>query len=380
MLLIDPTRSSDQWPAPTTDYEATALQFCRDWQAGQADFVLHTSGSTGTPKPIRLTRAQMQASAQLTGAALGLLPGDPALVCLNVRYVAGVMMLVRGLELGLPLTVVEPTTHLPDALPPNAQFAFTAVVPLQLQTLLADPRGLALLNPMKAILVGGAATSPALEQAVQTLTSPVWATYGMTETVSHIALRRLNGPSASDWFTALPGVTLGLDERGCLHIQSAATNFALIQTNDLADLQPNGRFRLLGRADSIINSGGVKVSPEAVERVIERILAEQGLTVRLFVAGLPDERLGQRIVVVSEKLSMNNDQWKMQNGKSVILADVLALIQEAVRQEVGPYAAPKEWLITDRFAETPTGKIDRKATLGRLTNVSGFDVGGSLGG
>ncbi len=365
MFRLDPIHSPDRWPHPTTDYEAEALRFCQTWRSGQTEFVLHTSGSTGTPKAIGLSRAQMIASAQLTGQALNLQPGDSALVCLNVRYVAGVMMLVRGLELGLPMTIVEPTTHLLDILPPQSQFDFTALVPLQLQTVVVDnERGLTLLNRMKAILVGGAATSPSLEQAVQAVTAPVWATYGMTETVSHIALRRLNGPSASDWFTALPGVSLRLDDRGCLSIQSAATNFDRIETNDLADLHPDGSFRLLGRADSIINSGGVKINPEAVERVIQTVLANRNLSVRLFITGLPDDRLGQRVTIISEVGTMNNEQVPISNQFPDY--ELFREIQGEIRKAVGPYAIPREWITMQTFVETPTGKIDRKATVRQL--------------
>jgi O-succinylbenzoic acid--CoA ligase len=342
------------WPAPQTPYEAEALAFCRAWLAGQTTFTLHTSGSTGTPKPITLTRTQMQASAHLTGRTLGLLPGDTALVCLNIRYVAGIMMLVRGLERELPMTIIEPEAnpfiHFTSA--PNS-FAFTALVPLQLQTILStgDESQLAILNGMKAILVGGAATSPALEQALQVVTAPIYATYGMTETVSHIALRRLNGPNRSEWFTALDGVDLGVDERGCLHITSAATNFERIQTNDVVALPDPMHFRLLGRADRVINSGGVKIQPEQVEQIIQQVLAqnrENGLP-RLFVAGLSDEKLGQRVVVVCEQVSLPDAQWTAMQG--------------AIREKAGPYAVPKEWITVPQFAETPTGKVDQRAIL-----------------
>ena len=122
------------WPAPQTPYEAEALAFCRAWLTGQERFTLHTSGSTGTPKPIALSRAQMQASARLTGQTLGLLPGDTALVCLNIRYVAGIMMLVRGLELALPMTIIEPEANpFTNLTPAASSFAFTALVPLQLK-------------------------------------------------------------------------------------------------------------------------------------------------------------------------------------------------------------------------------------------------------
>ncbi|QJW90399.1 AMP-binding protein [Spirosoma taeanense] len=369
-MILDPS-APENWPSggpasSLTAYEAEALAFCRAWLSGQTTFTLHTSGSTGTPKPISLTRAQMRASAHLTGLTLGLLPGDTALVCLNIRYVAGVMMLVRGLELGLPMTILEPTSNpLADFRPTksgslSAPFAFSALVPLQLQTILEEtPEKIPILNGMKAILVGGAATSPALEQALQVLTAPVYATYGMTETVSHIAFRRLNGPTATDVFTALPGVEMGTDERGCLHITSAATNFERIQTNDVVELvnpptDSATRFRLLGRSDRIINSGGVKVQPERIEQLIETVLTSFGPVPRLFVAGLPDKRLGQRIVLVSEGKAIDDAPW--------------ANVQEAIRAQLGPYAVPKERLTVPRFAETPTGKIDRTATLAGYTS------------
>ncbi len=338
--------------------------FLREWRSGQRLFTLHTSGSTGLPKPISLTRNQMEASARLTGQTFGLQAGDKALVCLNTSYIAGIMMLVRGEVLGLDLTLVDPSSNpLAGFDPATTHFDFAAFVPLQLQTMLADlaesgqPATLPILNSMKAILVGGAATSPALEEALQVVEAPVYSTYGMTETVSHIAVRRLNGPDRTALFQVLPGVLVGTDERGCLHSTAAATNFERVQTNDVVELlQPESeaspvRFRLLGRADSIINTGGVKVQPEAVERCIEATLAGWGLTPRLFVAGLPDDRLGQRIVLFVEATPISDLQWLQ--------------IQEAVRAAAGPYAVPKEWVFIESFAETATGKIDRK----RIANL-----------
>ena len=354
MLYLNPAQYAT-WPVGSTPYEADALAFCRAWHGGQAEFVLHTSGSTGTPKPITLTREQMRASAQLTGRTLGLQPGDEALVCLNVNYVAGVMMLVRGLELGLPMTIIEPSSHPLSGFSSNVRFAFTALVPLQLQTLLEDitsdrePAFLPILNGMKAILVGGAATSPGLEQALQLISAPIYATYGMTETVSHIALRQLNGPARSEWFTALNGVQLGTDDRGCLHITAAASNHTLVQTNDVVELCNARQFRVLGRADLIINSGGVKIQPEPIEQIILTKLAEFGLSARLFVAGLPDDRLGQALAVISEPLPMRDAQW--------------AAVQDAVRAQLGPYSVPRAWLTVPAFAETATGKVDRNQTI-----------------
>lgn len=369
-MILDPATPS-QWPDARTPYEAHTLDFCRAWLNGQAEFTLHTSGSTGTPKPIQLTRVQMQASAHLTGQTLGLRAGDAALVCLNVHYVAGIMMLVRGLELSLPMTVIEPTGNPLIAFDSAiARFAFTALVPLQLQTILTEtPDKLPILNSMKAILVGGAATSPALEKALQRITAPVFATYGMTETVSHIALRRLNGPQQNDVFAALNGVVLGTDERDCLHITSAATNFERIQTNDVVKLLDHTHFRLLGRADRVINSGGVKIQPERVEQVIQTTLArfqpeKHSALPRLFVTGLPDERLGTRVVLVIEQGGSGGPAEEL--GERAWGEGIWDRVWEAVREQVGAYAVPKEIIWIEPFAETATGKIDQAATIARI--------------
>ena len=225
--------------ASLNDNQRAALDFCQRWLDGATEFIVRTSGSTGAPKPISLRREQMEASARATGEALGLRAGMRALVCLPVRYIAGQMMLARGLVLGLAMTLVEPAGDPLAGLPADATFDFTAVVPLQLQTLLAGPSGYReRLNQMRAILVGGAPVSAALEQQIQTLTAPVYHTYGMTETATHIALRPLNGPGASSWFHPLPGVAIDVDNRGCLRVKGPMTLSHLLQTNDLVELAP----------------------------------------------------------------------------------------------------------------------------------------------
>ncbi|MFZ4647918.1 MAG: AMP-binding protein, partial [Gemmataceae bacterium] len=223
MLFLDGRLPANQWPNARTAYEEQSITFGRAWQSGQQTFVLHTSGSTGTPKPVILSRSQMLASAVLTGQTFGLQAGDTALCCLNTAYVAGNMMLVRAMTLGLKLTIVEPSGNpLADFDTHRTQFDFLAFVPLQLQMVLEQsPEKVAILNQAKAILLGGASTSLAQEAQLQLIMAPVYATYGMTETVSHIAIRRLNGPNATDFFTALLGVELGVDHRDCLNIRAA---------------------------------------------------------------------------------------------------------------------------------------------------------------
>jgi O-succinylbenzoic acid--CoA ligase len=334
------------------------LDFCAEWLSGAQGFEVHTSGSTGAPRPIRLARAQMQASARATGQALGLRPGMAALVCLPARYIAGRMMLVRGLELGLPLAVVEPDArpfiHLLDA----PEIAFASFVPLQAQATLAGAAAeRARLDRLHALLIGGGPVSAALEEALQGVAAPVYHTYAMTETATHVALRRLNGPQRSGAFTPLPGVEARLDERGCLALRGAVTGGAWLQTNDVADLRPDGSFVWLGRWDNVINSGGVKVQVEQVEAQVERLLPGlPGGARRCFVAGLPDERLGQAVALVLEGEPLPPQEE----------AALLAALRAALGPALGPYAAPRRIVARPRFAETPTGKIDRPATLAAL--------------
>jgi len=336
-----------------------ALVFCRQWLAGQTSFTVHTSGSTGSPKPITVQRAQMSASARATGQALGLRAGDTALVCLSTAHIAGLMMLVRGLELKLALTLTAPARNPLAGLPDAAHFDFCAFAPLQLQEILtATPAKRAILNNMKAILLGGAPVFESLAGQIKTLTVPVYHSYGMTETVSHIALRALNGCNASDYFVPLPGVALELDERGCLCIRAAQTDNRRIITNDRVELRPDGAFRWLGRSDNVINSGGVKVQAEKVEAVLEQLLRDYraGLLAnrRLLVGPLPDPVYGQTVAAVIE-------------GEPVA-PGLTAELRVALRDSglLMPYEMPRRFYFRPCFVETPTGKIDRRASLAGL--------------
>ncbi|MDM8527155.1 AMP-binding protein [Anaerolineales bacterium HSG24] len=336
-----------------TPHEIKTFQFYQQWLSEQDEFILHTSGSTGKPKPIRLHRAQMQASARMTGQALGLQAGDRALVCLSTDYIAGLMMLVRAFELSLDLLVLPPSSTPLANLPDGVTLEFTALVPMQLQkTLTNTPDKLPILNRMKAILIGGAPVSLMLAQQLQAIQSPIYHTYGMTETVSHIALRRLNGPQASDLFIPLPGVTTSLDARGCLTITSVLTNHQPLVTNDLVELHADGAFRWLGRSDYVINSGGVKVQAETVERAIATLLLTyrhgQLAHRRFFVAPLPHAELGQMVVVIMEGAPLSE----------TVEADLrYALLEQNMLPK---YELPRRFVYLPQFEETSTGKIDRR--------------------
>lgn len=325
-----------------------ALAFCKEWLQGRETFQIQTSGSTGKPKTILLSRRQMQASAQMTARALGLKTGNNSLVCLDTRYIGGLMMLVRGMETGMKMTLVQaaanPLIHIPE----DSHFDFTALVPLQLFTILKDGNA-AILNKMKAILIGGAPVSLQLQKALQKVTAPVYHTYGMTETVSHIALRRLNGGDASEIFTAMDGVTLGLDNRGCLTISSEVTNGEKIITNDLVNFIDENRFLWLGRIDNIINSGGVKIKIENVERILEEILYNNLIFYRFFIAGLPDEKLGEKVCLI-----MEGEKLKALKEKD---------IKDQLKGKLSRFEVPREIFYVAKFKETATGKIQRQQTI-----------------
>jgi o-succinylbenzoate---CoA ligase len=334
-------------PNPTSEYEKKIIDFCQNWQSGQEEFIIKTSGSTGEPKPIILTRNQMIASAKLTGETFGLKAGDSALVCLNVEYIAGMMMLVRGMALGLNLTIIEPSGN-PFQHFENPVFDFFAFVPLQLENLLENNEKVESLNQAKAIIVGGAAVNEALEQKIQQLSVPVYCTYGMTETVSHIAIRRLNGENKSGNFHVLEGVKIGIDDRNCLNIISESSNNELVQTNDIVEIISEKVFKLIGRFDNIINSGGVKIQLEKVEKAIEKEIQIFNPK-RYFTYGIPDEKLGQKLVLVVET------DISDVNLKEIFLSKIKLILPK--------YEIPKEIIFIKSFQETPTGKIDKKATL-----------------
>lgn len=333
-------------PPANPNFKA-AYDFARDWLAGRTEFLLHTSGSSGTPKPILIQRTQMEASARMTGNALDLRDGTRALLCLNTGYIAGRMMLVRALVLEWEIIMVEPSANPLADLDPSIHFDFVAMVPLQLTTCIQNEETRGRLKHCGKILLGGAPISKKLEAETQQLGVPVYQSYGMTETVSHVALRRVNGPERTDAYRILDGVDFGLDGRECLWVRGAVTNFETVQTNDRVALKAGRSFQWLGRADSVVNSGGVKLHLDALDRVGENILGEMEVTNAFFLWGQPDEKLGEKLVLFIEK-----------NPCVVNTTELLAKFAA----QAGAYEVPKAVYLVDGFARTPTAKIDKRAT------------------
>jgi O-succinylbenzoic acid--CoA ligase len=338
---------------PLNGYEAKMLEFCRDWLNGVQEYPIQTSGSTGEPKLITLSRRQLEISARRTVRLLHLSKGDHMLVCLNTEFIAGMMMLVRGLLAELEMIIVEPISNPMVLVPEGQPIDFTSFVPMQLQTILYEmPHAVETFNKMKAILIGGAPISFALQREIQQITAPVYHTYGMTETASHIALRLLNGPKAAEYYEILDGVTIGQDNRGCLTIKADITENETLVTNDIVEILTPTRFRWIGRADNTINTGGVKVQVEVVEVAVSEALADLQETPRFFVASQPDELLGEKVILVLEgnKLSEETEQQML----------------DKLRTLVRKFEMPKDIYYSPAFTETATGKVSRQRTLQKL--------------
>jgi O-succinylbenzoic acid--CoA ligase len=341
--------ANDFWekPRPEDPYLAKAHDFMRAWKTGQEEFVLHTSGSTGVPKPILISRNQLISSALATGKALNLGKGTRALVCLNINYIAGLMMLVRGMELDWQLTVIEPSSNPLLDIGASVAFDFTALVPMQLASILENPSTRNRANSLGKILLGGAPVSSHLQNEILNIEQPVFQSYGMTETVSHIALRKLNAPLPEDYYTFLPGIQFGTDPRSCLFVSGAVTNGEVVQTNDLVEISGN-TFKWIGRADNVINSGGVKIVLDRVDEIVAQTFFYLGIANSFFSWYLPDEKLGQKLVLVVEgqPLSFGED-----------------LILDEIRKRSSAYETPKHIYFAAQFTKTPTGKVDKRSSF-----------------
>lgn len=281
------------WRQGKTGIMADLGDFLARWWSDTPTMPLHTSGSTGKPRPLHAAKEAMAASAAATCRAFSLQPGSTALLCLPLRYIAGQMMVVRAIVGGLNLIVTEPSSAPLETVQQSINFA--PMVPMQAATTLAQPGGKASLARVRTLLLGGGFVDAALEQQLQELPTRVYTSYGMTETLSHIALRATNGPERSESYTPLPGVSVSLSAAGTLQINAPFLGIQALATNDLAEITPDGRFRILGRADAVINSGGVKIQAEDIERALQ---TRTGLQV--VALPLPHPVLGQCVALLWE--------------------------------------------------------------------------------
>jgi len=328
-----------------------AIDFCKDWLNGKQYFTFHTSGSTGIPKKIELTRVQLEASANATIQALNLTSNEKIFICLNTQLIAGAMMLVRGMLLNCELFLIEPTSDPLKYLDDNHEMTFASFVPMQLHHLLNDDLiGEQKINRFATILIGGTSINSSLENKLAQLKTNIFQTYGMTETVSHIALKKVG---SENYFSVLPNIEIKKDERDCLCIKGKLTNNKWIITNDLVEIMDSTHFNLLGRVDDIINSGGVKIFPQKVEHAIHEALSILNLEVKeFFVSSQKDDLLGEKLIVIfcSNPFSKNQERKLTEN----------------LRKYLTVYEIPKAFYFVSFFAKTASGKIDKIETLKNL--------------
>ena len=309
------------------DFEKPVGDFILDWFDSKSYIEMQTSGTTGTPKIIRVDKQAMVESALATGDFFNLHAGNRALQCLPVKYVAGKMMLIRAIILGLDLDYVAPTSHPMEGL--EDHYDFVAMVPMQAQNSLKE------LHNVKKLIVGGAKISAALEHELLQLPTEVYETYGMTETITHIAAKRV-GEKA---FTVLPHVFISYDDRNCLviHAPKIIKEEAII-TNDLVELINENQFLFLGRLDNVINSGGIKLMPEQIEQKLSN-----GIKERFFITSKEDKELGEKVILVIEGPSYDLDK--------------------SIFDTLDKYQKPKEIIFVSKFKETENGKVLRKESL-----------------
>lgn len=328
----------------------TVEEFLAEWNDGSDLLLVHTSGSTGEPKPLWVEKRRMEASARITCSFLGLKPGDTALLCLPLDYIAGKMMVVRALTCRLNLLAVAPTGH-PLAGPSGkpmgtvgamsvidglSSLSFAAMVPMQVFNSLQVAEERERLMNIGHLIIGGGAVSHTMAEELRDFPNAVWSTYGMTETLSHIALRRLSGSDASEWYTPFDGVSLSQNDEGCLIIDAPAVHDGPLVTNDIVELS-NGRFRVLGRKDNVICSGGMKIQTEEIE-----MLLSQHTSVPFIISKCKDGKFGEAMVMLAES------------------PDDLNLLQTLCQKVLDKYRRPKHFVLVEHLPFTATGKPARK--------------------
>ncbi len=313
--------------------------FINEWLSPDPYIKLQTSGSTGKPKSILIEKNKMLYSAARTAEYFNFKEEEKALLNLPINYIAGKMMIVRALLSGLNLICINPSQNPIASLQLDIEIDFAAMIPLQLQQAINMPS----LSQIKRILLGGGPVSSELEKEVQKINTEVYHGYGMTETLSHIALRSVNGKDASLSYKALNGITLGLDARNCMTITAPDLSDETLITNDVVSLTRVNEFIWKGRYDNVIISGGIKLFPEEIESKLQTLI-----TNRFYIAGIKDVRWGQKLVLIIEGAPFNKN--------------TISSLNRSMEDMLAKYEVPKEIYFIDHFIEAGNGKIDRLGT------------------
>jgi len=320
-------------------WENAIYQFLKNWFDNSDFIITHTSGSTGTPKEIKLAKTAMCNSARMTNRFFGLDETKTALLCLPASYIAGKMMLVRAIMGGFNLITVEPKANPFEKL--EIPIDFAAITPYQLHYSIDALKQ----KKVKNIIVGGGHVNFKLEVLADTIPSRMFETYGMTETCSHIALRQFNGNEKTNFFKILDGVTIRQDERNCLVINAPHLHNEELITNDIVEIIDNRSFRWMGRIDTIINTGGIKIHPEHVEKKLESVISSN-----FFISSICDEITDNQIVLIIE------------NTENLSKSDLFLHFKKLLSK----YETPKQIFFLPKFVYSLSNKILKKETMSLL--------------
>ena len=356
----------------------TLEDFLSEWNNDSDRVLVHTSGSTGKPKPMMVEKKRMLNSARITCDFLGLKPGDSALLCMSLDYIAGKMVVVRSIERHLHLISVSPSGHplkdinLKDAngKDVNGEITFAAMVPMQVYNTLQVPEERERLTHIRHLIIGGGAIDASLEKELRSLPGniAIWSTYGMTETLSHIALRRINGAEASEWYQPFDSVKISQTDEGCLVIDAPLVCAETLVTNDIVEIEPyiynkvekhdkeekhdkveKLRFRIKGRKDNVICSGGIKIQIEEVEALLKPHLEKP-----FMIAKKKDEKFGEIAVLLTE----DEDLKKVEATIRRLLSD-----EKSSDHKSHKYWIPREFRYVEHLPLTETGKPKRSILL-----------------
>ncbi len=324
-------------------YASAIMKFHEEWKSESPFITVKTSGSTGTPKEMQLSKNAMRISAQQTIDFFEVKPDQNLLMCLPVEFIAGKMIVVRAIVSKSNLVIGQSSSNplLPFlGVKKNPPIHFAAFTPLQVSCILEDADTRDIFNSIKTIIIGGGEIPVTLEKKLISLNKNIYATYGMTETITHIAVRKIDA-NQSKIYKTFKGINLGLDERNCLTIQATYLGNKPIITNDIVEFEGPNEFRFLGRFDNVINSGGIKLHPEKIEGKINEILEDA-----FFIHYKPDNELGQKLVLVIENESPYDET-------------TLGLLKNSLKDILEKYEIPKEIIFVQEFKRTNTGKIKR---------------------
>lgn len=314
--------------------------FLKDWFSDSPTLTVKTSGSTGIPKEMQVEKGRMMQSARLTCSFLGLNKGDTVLLCMPLEYIAGKMIVVRSLVSGLDLHPVAPSGNpLKDM---DIPFDFAAMIPLQVYNSLQSDIETRRLRQIKKLIIGGGAINKNLEERLRDFPNAIYSTYGMTETLSHIALRKLNGKDASLNYHPFQSVSLSLDVDDTLIINAPLVSSETLYTNDIAEIHKDGTFRIIGRKDNIINTGGVKIQIEEIENLLRPLIKDD-----FAITSLPDPKFGEIVVLVTKG--------------GIDIAEV--------SKKLPDYYMPKKIVSMDDIPLTETGKINRAEVKKRAAEL-----------